>query len=451
MAQLRKLQCQTCGGPLGKVSETHYICQSCKGEYEMDSNISDETLMNLNRASSYRQKGNFDEAIEEYELMLRDDSTNFDANWGAMLSEYGVVYSKREENYVPVLYRLNPESIFNNIFYQEAMRSCTLQTEKEAAARLIDSCRARAIKLSKTVKSKIMLCCLETDRYGNETLESKTAILLRQLMSMRTKQDVFYSGIDLAVIPFADYEPYVCAALNQAELLLVVTSSKDSCNASYVFDIWKRYAKLLSNDKSKHLCTVCVDYDGNGLPFDLKKSKVFAIKDGDFNALLDYAESIFPTENSVEKSEPPVVEPKPKKKSESQSKNKNTSSSSSSTVGSMSSKGSDVDAQRPAPSVSNASFGGGVNDNSIHTSPEALHRLAEKLRTYARAQNGLLTQCYSNLASLTYDWDDSHMQEILGELRNIEINYESKMPSVLTFADWLDGKAALLSQHKNIK
>lgn len=451
MAQLRKLQCQTCGGILGKVSETRYICQSCKGEYEMDSNISDETLMNLNRASSYRQKGNFDEAIEEYELMLRDDPTNFDANWGAMLSEYGVVYSKREEQYVPVLYRLNPESIFNNVYYQEAMRSCTLQTEKEAAASLIDSCRAKTIKLSKTAKSKIMLCCLETDCYRNATLESQTSIVLKKLLSVRTKQDVFYSGIDLTTIPFADYEPYVCAALNQAELLVVVTSSKDSCNASYVFDTWKRYAKLSANDKSKHLCTVCVDYDGNGLPLDLKKSKVFAIKDGDFNELLNYAESIFQTKNSVDKSESSVAQPKPNKKAEPQPKKRSASSSSLGSVGSMSSKGGDSGASRPAPSVSNTSFNRGVIDNSVHTSPEALHRLADKLRAYARAQNGLLTQCYSNLASLTYDWDDSHMQEILGELRSIEINYDSKMPSVLTFADWLDSKAALLSQHKNIK
>lgn len=462
MAQLKKMECQTCGGSLEKLDDTTYKCTSCRSKYQVDSSSqSDQISLALFSASSSRQRAKFDEALEEFEEILTNQPNNFDANWGAMLCEFGIIYSKMDDTAEPIMYFINKQSVFDNAFYQRAMQNCSFKNDYLDAAQKIENYRHKALSLIKECKTQVMICCQES-KHGNPSKEHQAAILLEQQLKAKNINS-FYSGINLKNLSYVDYEPYIYANLNTAKVLVVIASNKDACNIDYVRNTWRRFVKKKSDN---NLVTLYFDCDAADLPSVLKKGNIIDIKCNAKSAVSIIADAISGSSNSqaIKETKTSQVENNQYNK-ESTQKNMRSSSASSqrdnvleevttphrtprktcSTSSSLHSK-----ASQPKVSANNYNVSNG-DGYSIQTNPEALRKISQQIKDYNRKQDQILTQCYMNLQHIMYDWDDGNMEQVINEIRSIQAQFNSKIAQSDYFANWLNEKANLLSSSKNYK
>lgn len=440
MAELRKLECQMCGGALEKVSEGSYECIYCHSKYEIDlTKVSDELIINLNRASAYRRKAKFDEAMEDYESILRDAPDSFEAAWGLMLASKHVTYNKYDEGLCPMFYEVGSQSFFDNAYYKKAMSLCPTSMQEEYALKAdeLDRLRNNILRISKESDYDVTVCC---DEYSSE---ATMATPLVTALKARTGKKVFWSGLLTDKLGHAEREPYLYNAISKSKLLVVMTSSLDNCQ-SQAEEVWRRYLRMAKDDPSKKVCLALVDCDIDDMPSELKRNPYFDVSNGDFEQILELAKKQFNV--APPKKEKPAREDKPVEKKPVEPKKAPEKSSAPSSRGGETrpSQGSSVTAD----SVRGAGFSAGSGD--VSTNPEALRMLAKKLRDYGNGQNGVITECLYALGRLTGSWDDSHMMQILDEMNRLRGGYESKLVEINGFAEWLEQKASLLESKKNM-
>ena len=80
---------------------------------------------------------------------------------------------------------------------------------------------------------------------------------------------MFFSRITLENKLGSQYEPYIFSALNSAKVMLVVGSSKDNLNSSWVKNEWSRFLKIRKSDASKMIIPCYIDMDPYDLPDEL--------------------------------------------------------------------------------------------------------------------------------------------------------------------------------------
>ncbi len=430
-----------CGGALEKVAEGSYECIYCHSKFEIDlTKVSDELIINLNRASAYRRKAKFEEAMEDYESILKDAPDSFEAAWGLMLASKHLTYSKYDDGLCPVFYEIGSQSFFDSAYYKKAMSLCPGSMAEEYAykAEELDRLRNNALRIAKESDYDIMVCCEEYSP------EASLAMPLVAALKARTKKKVFWSGAELGNLGPTEREPYLYNAISKAKLLIVMTSSLDNCNLTQAEDVWRRYLRMAKSDPSKKACLALYDCDIDDMPSELKRNPYFEIGNGDFEGILRLAAKQFVREEKkpVEKASEPVAEKEkatPEKAPEKAPEKRAPSYGG----GRESSSGGSVSAEGVRGSYST---GGG----DVRTNPEALRLLARKLRDYGNGQNNVITECLYALGRLTGSWDDSHMMQILDEMGRLRGGYESKLVEINGFAEWLEQKASLLESKKNM-
>lgn len=445
MAELRKLECQMCGGALEKLSEGSYECIYCHSKFEIDlTTVSDELIINLNRASAYRRKGKFEEAMEDYESILKDAPESFEAAWGLMLASKHVTYSKYDEGLCPVFYEVGAQSFFDNAYYKKAMSLCPTSMAEEYArkAEELDRLRNNTLRISKDSDYDIMICCDENSP------EATLATPLVSSLKARTGKKVFWSGLEADRLGHAEREPYLFNAISKAKLLIVMTSSLDNCYLTQAEDVWRRYLRMSKDDPSKKACLALVDCDIDDMPSELKRNPYFEIGSGDFEEILQLAEKLL--KKAPEKKEKPAAKPVKEEKKAPSAPDKATKKApeKSSAPSSGGSGATSQGGAYTAEGVRGAGYSSGGGD--VRTNPEALRTLAKKLRDYGNSQNGVITECLYALGRLTGSWDDSHMMQILDEMNRLRGGYESKLVEISSFAEWLEQKASLLESKKNM-
>ncbi|MGN0771513.1 MAG: tetratricopeptide repeat protein [Christensenellales bacterium] len=448
MAELRKLECQICGGPLIKTNDDCYECTHCHSKFEIDlTKVSDELLINLNRAASNRRKAKFDEAAEDYEAILEDNPDNFDAAWGLMLANKHITHIKNGEDVQPILYDAGAQSIFDNAYYKKAMSICPFPDEYVRKAMQLDALRGKAYQQLKKDNTDILICCI--DKQGRYTDEINLAQTLVKVLGLRTKKNVFWTGTNLANVNRSDYEPYLYAAIKKAKVLIVLTSSLENCCDPQLESIWKRFIRFAKEESDKNVFLALAGCDVDDMPKELKKVKTFDVQDGNFNALLDTVQKLFETPKKEEKKAKASVEEKTTNSTKSQPKE--TKSSNTTTKRSIPSGAESFDNSKVSMTTTFDNVGRKLSDGDISTNPQALRSLASKIRSYGLGQQNIIRECHSALSRLTYSWDDSHMVQILDEIARIQSRYDNKMYDINAFADWLDQKATVLDKKNNIK
>ena len=145
--------CEICGESLElSADRLSAKCKFCGTEYYFKEDNSQDLVIPLNRANEDRLRCDFYDAIKGYKSILAEYPNNAEANWGLVLSTYGIEYVKdtRTQKYIPTCHRVVEESILNHPNYLEALKNAAPEQVKifETKAKQID-------KLQKSIERKL--------------------------------------------------------------------------------------------------------------------------------------------------------------------------------------------------------------------------------------------------------------------------------------------------------
>ena len=245
-------------------------CEYC-GTKQTVPILNDERKANLyDRANHFRRNNEFDKAMNIYERILDDDSSDAEVYWSIVLCRYGVEYVEDPSTgkRVPTVNRTQFNSIFNDADYKATIAHADLYQKDiyETEAKAIDDIQKGILEISsKEDPFDVFICYKETDNDGRRTRDSVLATdLYHQLTQEGFK--VFFSRITLEDKLGAEYEPYIFAALNSAKVMVVLGTKPEFFNAVWVRNEWSRYLALIKNGTKKTLIPAYRDMDPYDLP-----------------------------------------------------------------------------------------------------------------------------------------------------------------------------------------
>ena len=254
-------KCKMCGGAL-EIGESQSVstCEYC-GTQQTLPKLDDEKRAQLyDRANYSRRENEFDKAMGIYEMILSEEKTDSEAYWGIVLCRYGIEYVEdpRTHKRIPTVNRAQFTSIFDDANYKNALQYAdSLQkVVYEEEATVIDKIQKGILSISqKEEPFDVFICYKETDNSGNRTQDS---VYAQDIYTALTKEGykVFFSRITLEDKLGSAYEPYIFAALNSAEVMLVVGTNKENFSAVWVKNEWSRYLNLIKAGKEKTLIPV---------------------------------------------------------------------------------------------------------------------------------------------------------------------------------------------------
>ena len=266
------LKCKMCGGDIQvKENTTFGTCESC-GTTSTLPKINDERKANLyNRANHYRRQNEFDKAIQAYENILNEDSSDAEAHWGIVLSRYGIEYVEDPTSVqrIPTCHRVHSDPILNDADYIACLHNASDEYTKslyEEEAKIISDIQKGILVISnKEEPFDVFICYKETTDTGSRT---KDSALAQDLYYLLTKEGyrVFFSRITLESKLGQQYEPYIFNALNSSKVMLVIGTKPEYFNAVWVKNEWSRFLSLMKKDSSRLLIPCYRDMDAYDLP-----------------------------------------------------------------------------------------------------------------------------------------------------------------------------------------
>jgi len=261
-----------CGGDIQATEGATYgTCDFCGSKSTLPK-ASDERKANLlNRANHLRRQNEFDRAIQVYENLLMEDSTDAEAHWGIVLSRYGIVYVEdpAAQLRIPTCHRMHRESILHDADYMAALQYAPDEYARslyEEQAQAINKVQKGILNILSTEKPyDVFICYKETTDGGSRTKDSVKAQELYHLLE-KENYKTFFSRITLESKLGQQYEPYIFSALNSAKVMLVIGTKPEYFNSTWVKNEWSRYLALTKNDSSKILIPCYSDMDAYDLP-----------------------------------------------------------------------------------------------------------------------------------------------------------------------------------------
>lgn len=265
------INCKMCGGDLDILEDSRLgTCQYC-GTTQTIPNIDSDKKANLyDRANHFRRNNEFDKAMEIYETILNEDTTDAESYWSLVLCRYGIEYVEDPVTHkrVPTCNRTQYTSIFADEDYKQAIANADAAARViyETEAQAIDDIQKGILEISQQEEPfDVFICYKETDEHGRRTPDSVLAQeLYYELEEAGLK--AFFSRITLEDKLGSAYEPYIFAALNSAKVMIVIGTKKDYLNAVWVKNEWSRYLALIKKGEDKVLVPAYKDMDPYDLP-----------------------------------------------------------------------------------------------------------------------------------------------------------------------------------------
>ncbi len=286
------LCCCSCGGALDvtHIEGETVTCEYCGKKQIIPSLDNESRLKAYKRATDFRLKKQFDEAQRIYESMLLQFPDDYEIHWGLCLCRYGVEYIEDFDGArIPICHRNLYESILKDEDYLFALSHCDGVSKEiiEKDAKYIDNVQKKYIEISKTERPyDVFISYKETNNSTKE--RTKDSLLAEDIYDALKKEgfNVFFSRISLEEKIGQDYEPNIEFALSTSKVMLLVGTSVDNINSTWVKSEWSRYMKFMQRDRGKKTLIPCyVGFDPYELPMEISSfqaqdmSKVGAIKD----------------------------------------------------------------------------------------------------------------------------------------------------------------------------
>ena len=263
---MAEFKCKNCGGILVPTPEdpSRGICDSCFCPGVIPS-ITDERRADAhNRGIDFRRARKFEEALQEFSGIVRDNPKDAEAHWDMMLCRYGVNYEKdnRTGEYIPTFDRLSDVSVYDDPDYKAALENAkpSLKAYYREQAEHLEKIRLGMMALAAKAEAyDVFICFKDTDdRTGERTEDSHLAHELYMELTNKGYK-VFFSRVTLKEEHLGqEWEPVIYAALNTAKLMLVVGCSRENIEAPWVKNEWTRFLAVRSKDRSKSIIT-CFD------------------------------------------------------------------------------------------------------------------------------------------------------------------------------------------------
>ena len=264
-------KCKMCGGSL-EVTEGMTVCECeyCGTKQTLPAFDNEKKINLFNRANRLRYKCNFDGADSIYQSIVSEFPNESEAYWGLCLCKYGIEYVEDTltGHKIPTCHRTLFDSILDDSDYHAAIKNADsiARSVYESEAKAIDVLQQKILSIVKNEKPyDVFICYKETDTENNRTPDS---VLAQEIYDQLTSKGlkVFFSRITLEDKLGVDYEPYIFAALNSAKVMLVVTTSLEYVESTWVKNEWARFARLAAEDKSKVLIPCYSGIDPEELP-----------------------------------------------------------------------------------------------------------------------------------------------------------------------------------------
>ncbi len=259
------LVCSTCGGSL-TLNGNVYKCNFCGNSYPVKQELTETDIISLNRAENLRRRFLFDDALEEYELILDNNKNLMEANWGAFLCEYGIEYVKDyDDTFKPTCHRISSYPISKSKYY------AVLSDEYKDKAAEIEIVRQKVLKQSKLAPSyDVFLCYKQNDTESTGvTTESGWARDVYEELTYKKGLKVFFAEKSLAEENI-DWEAHIYSALRSAKIMFVFGSSIKNIISPWVRNEWKRFHTFYRDDDSRTIRVVYEKFDPYQLPRELQ-------------------------------------------------------------------------------------------------------------------------------------------------------------------------------------
>jgi len=284
------LKCKMCGGDIKTTDNTYGTCDSCGSTMTLPKASDDRKANLFNRANHFRRQNDFDKAVQAYENILNEDSSDAEAHWGIVLSRYGIEYVEDPATgkRIPTCHRVQSESILKDADYIETIQHAPDEYTRslyEEEAKQISEIQKGILAISnKEQPYDVFICYKETTDGGSRTKDSTIA---QDIYYELTKDGykVFFARITLEDKLGQQYEPYIFSALNSAKVMLVIGTKKENFESVWVKNEWIRFLAIMKKDRSRLLIPCYRDMDAYDIPDELSNlqsqdmSKVGFIQD----------------------------------------------------------------------------------------------------------------------------------------------------------------------------
>lgn len=242
------LRCTVCGGELEVSADRSVgVCKFCDSVITIPKELDKKGNL-YNRANYLRQSSQFDDAVKEYENILREDNSDAEAHWGLVLSRYGIEYvsDPKTKERKPTCHRTRKKSILSDPDYLAAIENADVESRKvyEEEAKKINTIQTEIIKISQKEKPyDVFICYKESDETGKRTEDS---VIAQELYYGLVRNDyrVFFAKKSLENKLGEEYEPYIFAALDSAKVMIVLGTRAEYFNAVWVKNEWSRFMNM---------------------------------------------------------------------------------------------------------------------------------------------------------------------------------------------------------------
>ena len=253
----REYRCKNCGGNLIMQSNMRSArCDSCDSLFEIDDNRT-KFVNDYTQADDAWSRKDFDEAIKHYQNIVDEDNLQSEAHWGIALCRYGIAYEIDPVTLkkMPTCNRINRESILNDKNYLSAIKYAGEEAKKSYKQRAeeIEKISRDFLKIvDKEEPYDVFISYKRTNPDGSRTIDSQLAMKLFLFLKEKGIR-AFFAEETLRNVGGEKYEPYIFAALNSARVMVLVGSSKENIEATWVKNEWRRFLHLSQEDPKKVL------------------------------------------------------------------------------------------------------------------------------------------------------------------------------------------------------
>ena len=287
-----ELCCCSCGGVLdaSKANGQVIKCEYCGKEQIIPSLDNEARLKSFRRATDLRLAKKFEEASRIYESMVLQFPDDFEVRWGLCLCKYGVEYiDDFDGRRIPICHRNLFESILSDEDYLFAISHCDGVSKEimEQDASYIDQVQKKYANIAKSEKPYDVFISYKETENGSKS-RTRDSLLAEELYDALVKENykVFFSRITLEDKLGQDYEPNIEFALSTAKVMLLVGTSVENIESTWVKSEWSRYLAFMRKERGKKFLIPCYHgFDPYDLPSDISGfqaqdlSKIGAVKD----------------------------------------------------------------------------------------------------------------------------------------------------------------------------
>lgn len=311
--------CECCGGRFNKIAKDEYKCDHCGNVKYIQTKFSSEIVSLFNEANTLRNKGEFDDAMDYYKIIVQKDNSNVEGYYGIALCTYGIMHvlDPESEVYKPTCNRAIDISFFDDENIVQCLNLASENIKQDLLNKIneLEKIRKTIISLSKKEEAyDIFICYKRTNDIVNG-IESYTSdsVVARDIYDLLTSKGykVFFAEKSLQNIAGGEYEPLIYNALTTSKVMLVVGSNNKYLNSPWVKNEWQRFARQVEFDSDKRLIPIlCDGMNAIQLPDKLKKFQALSINTTFESTIINNLEKIFKKEDSNKQKEQNANKPK---------------------------------------------------------------------------------------------------------------------------------------------